>query len=1151
MQFRNRTLLLLILEVHLSLFQPLAEEMKSSPVNIPSNLAPCSMLLNPTGREGSFPLKSVVSQTDRMKQPGAVNQILERMERSTDFLFPDYKDLAFITEQIQKNPGLSAYHENRIFNQCLKLLRNSDKRSNRHQMAFNILTLLLKKWNVPDLSRSPEYSSTSENFENQEGIKQKPELQVKTGLIRRIFNLITGRSLFSKDLLEKIRSFESETDVSFTRAFSRTRKWMAVVTGASAVVQFFMLVSTSFLTAASVITPGVFLFWLGSIGAFYFLDVIRQKLERDVDHQVDEVLGAGLLPQMGERYENNLSKKVTINKIPAGEKGRWFLIRLLLTGFICSAAFVIMNPVLLCFFIPIYLAAVVWIFIAGFNSTGMDDAQIRYRQFLGRFKMFSIVSEFLKLPVNRKNCFRSVDESQKKYQNRTIQFTSILVFLIYIALPVTGIILGMPAFAFAVSGYLGFMVQSHTSLREISRSDYETEKLKEGIAQILNSERKKWELDWENQWRNKFNPADKDLLEKGGRIVGLRFKDITLNSPGENPLLLVDQQSFSIDKKEVFLFASRSGSGKSQIGKMMSFLRPCNKGQILLKILLPDGHTQWIPADPVHFKLESLRQALAYHSLKNPDESVLNTLHIQCSFLSSDLEKNMGNFQHSMQEENIFIGEIKDLFPDLSESQLREKISHNFSSFSDGQRRRLMLAFVLKQAEKNLAFLVLDEPFARIDSYLEETVCQYLNKWRKKTGIGLIILDHQNRRELNPGQIKSISGCDLIDYIHIEKQQEMIRLLNEKLPDLYKDTGSDFMERAKTFNLPLEEMSSVFSYLSPAPEEEGVPCGKDKKDEEENQQLGFEFDPDLQDKIIDEYSRLVPGSDSFRDKISAEIRMDFSFAALPEEKQLYYEIETAACLLKNSCQSHYPVSLTDDFLKLSDLAIHFKLRTELLTYRSRDYQKMYRRILKQSSKPEDRLFLEFWKTWEKTELTPLFDSAFFEWMPALLKTIDNTGLKEYQPLKTNLVHRNRIWLDKQLRLMMKDVFQKTFSTLAKETLGTETDLKIPASANLADYFYIRREMQKWGCNPSEKTESKAIFYHTWPVFHLKASLLKKYGVPVKSTTLRWVKQKKTSRENERNIKILSDKQHPRQGIKREDSSMIDRIKILDKCWRAA
>lgn len=1148
MQFRKRAILLLILELHLSLLLPLGEEIKSVTVNTPSNLAPRSILLNPGNTEEQSSLRSTLSEPRIIKQSRDLNEILGRMEKSKNFLFPDHKDFAFMAEQIQKNPGLSAHHENRIFNHCLKLLQNPDKKSNCHQMAMNSLTLLLKKWNVPDISKSPEYSFISEN---QEMIKQKPEVKVKTGLIKRIFNLITGRSLFSRDLLEKIRSFESETDVSFTRAFSKTRQWMAVVTGASAVVQFFMLVSTSILTAASVITPVILFFWLGSIGLFYFLDVIRQKLERDVDHQVDEVLGAGLLPQVGERYENHLSKKVTINKIPAGEKGRWFLIRILLTGLICSTAFIIMNPVLLCFFIPIYLAAVVWIFVAGFNSTGMDDAQIRYRQFLGRFKMLSLVSEFLKLPVNRKNLFSFVDESQKKYQNRTMQFTSVLIFLIYIALPVTGIILGMPAFAFAVSGYLGFMVQSHTQLREISRSVYETEKLKEGFTQIQGSERKKWELDWENQWKNKFNPADQDLLEQGGRIVGLRFKDITLTSPGENPQMLVNSQSFAMDKKEVFLFASRSGSGKSQIGKMMSFLRPCNKGKILLKILLPDGHTQWIPADPGHFKLESLRQALAYHSLKNPDESVLNTLRIQWSFSNSDFDKNMENLQGSMQEENNFIREIKDLFPDLTESQLKEKISHNFSSFSDGQRRRLMLALVLKQAEKNLSFLVLDEPFARIDSYLEETVCQYLNKWRKRTGIGLIILDHQNRRELNPAQIKSISGHDLIDPIHIEKQREIMGLLNEKVPDLFKNTGLDFIDKARAFNFPLEEMISVFSYLSPALEEEILPSGKDKKEEEENQQLEFQFDPDLPERVFAEYSPLIPLPDLSRNKLQVEICTNFSSSALPEEKQLYYEIETAACLLKKSCQSHYSDSLSDDFSQLSDLAIHFKLRTELLAYRSREYQKRYKKILKKSSKPEDRLFLEFWKTWEKAELNPLFDSAFFEWMPVFLRTLDNTGLKEYQALKNNLVHRNRTWIDKQLRLMMKDVFKKTFNTLASEILGPHSDPQIPASANLADFFYICREMQKWGCTPSGKPESKALFYHTWPVFHLKAALLKKQGIPVNSTTLRWVKQKKSARENERNIKRLSDKRYPRQDIKREETPMIDRIKIWDNFWRAA
>ena len=84
---------------------------------------------------------------------------------------------------------------------------------------------------------------------------------------------------------------------------------------------------------------------------------------------------------------------------------------------------------------------------------------------------------------------------------------------------------------------------------------------------------------------------------------------------------------------------------------------------------------------------------------------------------------------------------------------------------SGGERRRTEIARALAS---NPSFIMMDEPFAGIDPIAIEEVKQTILKL-KKTGIGVIITDHNVRESLK-----------IVDYAHIIYNGSIIREGNPK-----------------------------------------------------------------------------------------------------------------------------------------------------------------------------------------------------------------------------------------------------------------------------------------------------------------------------------------------------------------------------------
>ena len=193
----------------------------------------------------------------------------------------------------------------------------------------------------------------------------------------------------------------------------------------------------------------------------------------------------------------------------------------------------------------------------------------------------------------------------------------------------------------------------------------------------------------------------------------LQIKGVSLSY--ERPVL--NQVTLSIKKGEIMGLVGKSGAGKSSLLKIMAGLIDQDDGEVLLDgQLLPKSSFRLIPgADGIEmvnqdFKLDP------YHTV---EENIRETI------LSWATDK-----RNRRVEQMLTLLELK---------ELRCQKAHLLSG---GEQQRLAIARAIAKKSK---VLLLDEPFAHLDTRLRIKLTNYLLKIRTQEQLSIVIVSHDGQ----------------------------------------------------------------------------------------------------------------------------------------------------------------------------------------------------------------------------------------------------------------------------------------------------------------------------------------------------------------------------------------------------------------------
>jgi iron(III) transport system ATP-binding protein len=193
----------------------------------------------------------------------------------------------------------------------------------------------------------------------------------------------------------------------------------------------------------------------------------------------------------------------------------------------------------------------------------------------------------------------------------------------------------------------------------------------------------------------------------------LQIKGVSLSF--QRPVL--DQVSLSIKKGEILGLVGKSGAGKSSLLKIMAGLIDQDGGEVLLDgQLLPKSSFRLLPgAEGIEmvnqdFKLDQ------YHTVEE---------NIRESILSWSTEKRTRRVEQMLK-----LLELK---------ELRHQKAHLLSG---GEQQRLAIARAISKKSK---VLLLDEPFAHLDTRLRIKLTNYLLRIREQEQLSIVIVSHDGQ----------------------------------------------------------------------------------------------------------------------------------------------------------------------------------------------------------------------------------------------------------------------------------------------------------------------------------------------------------------------------------------------------------------------
>ena len=192
-------------------------------------------------------------------------------------------------------------------------------------------------------------------------------------------------------------------------------------------------------------------------------------------------------------------------------------------------------------------------------------------------------------------------------------------------------------------------------------------------------------------------------------IVNLENVSLNLNN-----LNILNNISFSLNKKEVVSIVGPSGSGKSSILRIIAGLSKPSEGYVYFYRKLISSNENMIPTGLRKIALMFQEDVLFPHL------TVFKNISFGIENKSSNEKDQL--VAHYLKEFNLL--EKKNSFP---------------NSLSGGEKQRVALARVLITEPK---VLLMDEPFSNLDSNLRKEICKYTLEKLKKNNIPVIFVTH-------------------------------------------------------------------------------------------------------------------------------------------------------------------------------------------------------------------------------------------------------------------------------------------------------------------------------------------------------------------------------------------------------------------------
>ncbi|MBN2145724.1 MAG: TolC family protein [Candidatus Aureabacteria bacterium] len=738
--------------------------------------------------------------------------LMERADSKAGFSGIEVHDLNFILKIVQKHSKkllFSAVVENQVMRMALSVLRSEAVGTERHVVAGEIFKVMLKVIHDPDDFQITE-SSPSPEKEIHLGDEGLPP---RRNLFFNMIGVLTGGLLINPSLLKDLSRFENKKDgTGFSARFIAARKKVNRISLLLTLVQTCMVIMPYLLSLFSIVPFSMAGIWLVIMAFVILAEIFRQSTEGEISHVVDKLL-APLAKSIATKYLINAADLPTVNKITPGEHGRWFFIRVWLSGISISLGLLCIKPVFLAVFIPLFVFSWIWILYQGFSRSGIDEIQKKYQEACDRSSRIREIENFFSESSHAGEPAEKTERVFREYQNKNAVFTIGLFILIAVGIPLAGMFFGVTMYGLVLSGYLAFILNSMNPVKHISEAVYNVDKLRKILDYARNDQADRWE----RTWREREVQGSEDLLGKGWTIQEIRMDEMSLDTPEDNPKRLLKKQSLTIKKGKRLMLAAFSGAGKTQTGRMLAFLRPHNGGRILLKLRSTNGEERWIGADPSHIKLDSLRNQIRYYSVKSKIEATLDELALEAQgipltgSMPSEETKDF-LFQTIRSVRESFIREALKILPELSYAELEQKMSGSFMNFSSGQRRRLFLVLILmKESRRKTPFLILDEPVPRIPGPMKARVCEYLKEWQKAHQVSLIVIDHHSRPSLEPDHVYSYSNAELIDYHHIEKQIQVDEIICTACKESGTSSLDEFIDHVTDSGTVIDRISRVFN----------------------------------------------------------------------------------------------------------------------------------------------------------------------------------------------------------------------------------------------------------------------------------------------------------------------------------------------------
>lgn len=976
---------------------------------------------------------------------------------------------------------LTVNQENKMLDTCINLVKDPSVNKIQKEKTKEIIRILLCKIIKRSHSSSEDNLRKKEN-QPEEKITDKKE---KESVLSRLKSLFSKEGRMDKDFLQILSKHEGEKKI-FTTYVKKSRKEILGVTILLTFTKFLMIVLPFILNLFSIVPISMLVVWVIAISFIGLTDMINQLFLEGITQLYDKKL-ASTVEKLIRNNKINSDDKPKVYRITTSETGRWKILQMVsgVIGIFLGLIFV--KPIILPIIIPVTIISFAWIFYSTLKHKGIDDTQTEYLNTAEKYNRQSENHDFVSKNFNMDKHWEEVNQKRIKYHKSSLLFSSILFLFINIIIPTAGIIFGVPVFGFLISTYMNFFFKSNHVMRQISEGVFHTKKLKKIIGDIEQKSQKSSIALWDKEEAS-------DIKEKQ-EIEDIQLREMSIKIPNSNNVYILRKQNITFKKGDITYISAPSGAGKTIFAQTIAFERTPDSGDILINT--SKDKELWLKAEPKNFTLSNIKEKIQYHSFTSID----NKHSVEIILDDLGIYKN---------KKEIFIEQLRQIMPEFIEQDLKKA----FIKFSAGQRRKIKLIMIL-MARETPSHLILDEPFAGMDNNSIKHTLFFLKQWQKKTGTGIIIMDHAKIDAQHFTKSISLSNGEIINYQSVHMQQKIIELLqNEYNDSIYQYDLLKQINNCNIEQLPLDSIQEELHHIQP------VKAGKTKsqtitkKNQEtetkENLSTVIETDTDKKTyinqqllKSLESYSELFPRQAINIRKIKRDIEQSKLIRYDKNTIDFFINIKTASLVLSDNSITSY-INTKNFPAKTTKQLSEFVITAEMLLQHDTKKQRAYLKILRESDNENDRyIYLALENMLIKNNITNINDSTPIERIKAFINIIKDTD-------KDTEILFNLYTTEELYTAIEKHINKHIEESLNFFQIKTKQIHKI----NIADYIHIMKFIID---KEYLKNFNVSILFSSWSKTIKNLSILQKYKLNLTHENIKLIKQEHNEAETDQNL----------------------------------